>query len=320
MEVTAALLPGPGRLDRMALGTISVGEPGPGRVRLLVRACGLNPVDAKLAVTGVPGWAWPHVPGLDIVGAVESLGPGVPQTWSGRRVAVHHDLREPGGLAGAVVVDAAALALVPDRLDDASAAALPCPGLTARQAVVRTGVAAGDRVLIVGAGGSVGTYAVQLAARTGAEVVAVCAGADAARVLGLGASTTIDHRRDDVMARGRSFGGFDVVLDLVGSHATAATLGLLAYGGRFASVERPALSHVEPFTIAPTVVEIALGGAYPYGRLRDREALGSGLAALLDADLQPPPVQQVALADAGAALQGILDGSSAGKMVALIAD
>lgn len=311
----AALLPSPGRPDRMALGKIRVEEPGAGEVRILVRACGLNPVDAKLALAGVPGWSWPHVAGLDVVGVIDAVGSDVARDLLQRRVAVHHDLRRQGGLAEAVVVTAAAVAAVPDDLDDGVAAALPCPGLTAHQAVRRTGIGPRDKVLVVGAGGGVGTYAVQLAARAGAEVVAVCGSTDAERIARLGASATIDHHAADVLQRGRQLGPFDVVLDLVGSPATAATMRLLSYGGRFASVARPDLDQIPPFTVAPTVVELALGAAYSNGSLRDLRALAADLSALLHAGLQPPPLRQSDLAGAGAALQAILDGTSRGKTV-----
>lgn len=320
MQVTAAFLPAPGRPATIQIGTADVPRPGVGEVRLAVRACGLNPVDAKLAPGGVPDWSWPHIPGLDIVGVVEAVGPDIDTDWIGRRVAVHHDLRRPGGLAGAVVVTAVACAPVPDGLDDATAAALPCPGLTAEQAVRRSAVTPGDRVLVVGAAGGVGTYAVQLAAAAGAEVTAVCSAADADRVRGLGAVATIDHHQGDLVAQGRAAGPFDIVLDLVGSSRTAPTLGLLAFNGRYASVARPDLSYIAPFTLAPTVVEIALGAAYTHGRDRDRAALGARLAELLGRDLVPPPVRVVPLAEAGAALQAILDGTARGKTVVRLAD
>ncbi|WP_180272230.1 alcohol dehydrogenase catalytic domain-containing protein [Actinomyces ruminis] len=122
--MTALLLDRPAGPDELAaamrLGRLPVPEPGPGQVRLRVEACGLNPVDWKVARGGNPAWARPHILGLDVAGVVDALGPGVaapaedgapalrPDLAVGDRVALHHDLRRPGGLAQYVVVDALA--------------------------------------------------------------------------------------------------------------------------------------------------------------------------------------------------------------------
>ncbi|CED90685.1 alcohol dehydrogenase catalytic domain-containing protein [Actinomyces succiniciruminis] len=124
--MTALLLDrptGPADLaSAMRIGATPVPEPGKGQLRLRVETCSLNPVDWKVARGGNPAWTWPHVLGLDVAGTIDALGPGVttpaedgasalrPDLAVGDRVAAHHDLRRPGGLAQYVVVDARALA------------------------------------------------------------------------------------------------------------------------------------------------------------------------------------------------------------------
>lgn len=312
--VECVALPRPGAPGQMVAEEIEVRPPGPDQVRLAVEVCGLNPVDWKLAAAGVPTWTWPHVLGLDIVGRVESVGSGA-AFGVGTRVAVHHDLGQQGGLARLATVDARMCAVVPEALSSYDAATLPCPGLTAAQEVDRTQVRAGDRVLVIGAGGAVGGYATQLALVAGGSVTAVAGLRDAARLTRWGVEQVVDYRTGslpDIVT-----GPFDVVLDAVGAGRAAATL--LGYCGRLASVARPDATAVTPFTTAPTLVEVALGAVYSHGTATDRTATGQRLGTLLDdmatEALHPPPVTVGSLADAPILLQAMADGDRVGKVV-----
>ncbi|MGW6393021.1 alcohol dehydrogenase catalytic domain-containing protein [Streptomyces sp. NPDC055103] len=100
-------------------------------MRVLVEACGLNPVDYQIAATGHPDWTWPPVAGRDVVGIIDALGPEVTTTHNGQRVADHGDLRRQRGFAQYAVAAAAALAPAPARLDAVTAAAW-CQYRTAR--------------------------------------------------------------------------------------------------------------------------------------------------------------------------------------------
>lgn len=321
--VPALLLDAPGAPQTLRLGQLECSDPAAGQVRIMVEACAVNPVDQALCGTGAPGWRWPHVLGLDVAGTVDSVGDGVPASLVGVRVAVHHDLRSQGGFAGALCVDANMIAEVPDGLSAAQAATTPCPGLTAVQAVSRAGAGSGSRVLVTGAGGAVGTFVCQLAIAAGADVDAVSAGADVDRLLDFGVTRVADYRHDDTASKLRAWAGpgYDIITDLVSRGTDTAAL--LGYGATIVStVGRPDLSKVQPFTLSPTAIEIALGAVYPFGTNAQRKTLGQQLGHLLAelaaGTLTSPPFTQVPLADLPQAWQGKIDGSGAPKLVAIL--
>jgi NADPH:quinone reductase-like Zn-dependent oxidoreductase len=188
--------------DRMSLADIARPEIGPREVLVQVRAAGLDrgtwhmmrgePYLARLAL----GLRAPknRVPGLDLAGTVVAVGAGVTRFGPGDEVF--------GIGRGSYAEFAAAredkLALKPPHLRFGQAAAVPVSGLTALQGVVDTGkVQAGQRVLITGASGGVGSYAVQIAKAMGADVTAVCSAAKMDFVESLGADRVLDYARDD---------------------------------------------------------------------------------------------------------------------------
>src|SRR3954453_2208462 len=143
--------------------------PGAGEVRIRVAATAFNPVD-----DGIRGGylrdafpvALPHIPGIDVAGTVDALGEGVGNVAVGDEVIGFLPMTADGAAAEYVVAPAEILAPAPTSIPLADAAALPMVGLTAWQALFDdAGLAAGQRVLINGAGGAVGGYAVQLAKR-----------------------------------------------------------------------------------------------------------------------------------------------------------
>jgi len=309
-------------------------RPGPGDVRVRVVACGINPVDVKLSQGGFPGWEWPHVPGVDVVGRVDAVGAEVADDWLGRTVAAHHNLKRQGGLAESVCVDADLMAELPAGLDPVVAATVPCPGLTAYQAVTRTGVSSRQLVLVTGAGGAVGTFAVQLARRLGATVDALAAGRDADRLARLGVRRVVDYRSADAIAQLRTAAadrpvqlgddgpGYDAVLDLVTSGTDTAPL--LRYDGVIAStIDFPDLSGVQPFTTAPAAMHNALGAVFWFGSGEQRRELGRELASLLGdvvaGELEPPPLTTVRLDEVPDLWADLCHGKVSGKVVVTVA-
>ncbi|MET7392457.1 NADP-dependent oxidoreductase [Dactylosporangium sp. NPDC005572] len=241
--------------------------PGAGQVLVRVTATAFNPVDATIRagyLQQVFPVALPYTPGIEVAGTVEELGEGVtgagPAAGSGAgltgagsaaggvefqvgdRVVGVLPMTEPGASAEYVLVPAGSLAAAPTAVPLADAAALPATGLTAWQAVHdHAAVKPGQRVLINGAGGAVGGYAVQLAVEAGATVVATAGERNADRVRGYGAEV-VGRAADEVADSGRE-GGFDVVLNFapVPPDAMAALTALVADGGVLISTTAPAV-------------------------------------------------------------------------------
>ncbi|MEI8083289.1 MAG: zinc-binding dehydrogenase, partial [Actinomycetes bacterium] len=179
------------------------------------------------------------------------------------------------------------------------------------------------RVLVNGAGGAVGTFVCQLAVAAGALVDAVAAPADVGRLLRFGVDRVLDYHEQGTAATLRDWAGtgYDIVADLVGAGTDLAPL--LGYGGTIAAtLGRPDLARVAPFTISPTAVEIALGAVYQCGTNQQRQDLGVQLGRLLHevaaGRLASPPFTVVPLADLPTIWQRKGDRSASGKLVAIL--
>jgi len=193
-------------------------EPGPGEVRVRIRATGLGYVDG-LMVAGryqirPP---CPYVPGCEIAGEIDALGPGVSGLATGDRVVTW---QIGGGLADYIVVDSGHVDHIPDGLDYADAAGMLIDYQTAAYALFeRGGLKAGETVLVLGAAGGVGMAAIQIARAAGASVIAASS-TEAKRQLArdLGASTALDSRDPAIRDRLREVApaGPDIVVDTVG--------------------------------------------------------------------------------------------------------
>ncbi|OCB36577.1 NADPH:quinone reductase [Mycobacterium malmoense] len=211
--------------------------PGPGEVLVRVAATSFNPVDAGIRggyLSEVYAISFPHTPGVDVAGTVAVLGDGVTGWKIGDAVVGMLPLDRPGAAAEYGIAPAAVLAAAPKSVPLPDAAALPTVGLTAWQALFEIAeLTAGQSVLINGAGGAVGGYAVQLAKRAGAVVTATASARSAARLRRHGADRIIDYI--DYTAAPLPVAGqpFDVVLNLVSTspEETAALVGLVADGG-----------------------------------------------------------------------------------------
>jgi len=176
-------------------------------------------------------------------------------------------MARPGSFADFVTLAVETVARIPERLTFEAAAALPCAGMTAYHALHdRLRGAKGQTILVWGASGGVGGFAVQLARIAGLRVIAAYSGHDRDYVLALGADEAIDWRNDDpksMIAALTSGRGVDAILNVVGSERATADLELLAFEGAIACVAGlPDLGRLRPFTIAPSVHEIALGGLH----------------------------------------------------------
>ncbi|WP_411099838.1 NADP-dependent oxidoreductase [Streptomyces sp. x-45] len=179
-------------------------HPGAGEVRVRVAATSFNSVDGNIRggfMRGPIPVVLPHTPGLDVAGTVDALGEGVGGIAVGDDVIGFLPMDGAGAAAEYVLAPAEALARAPRSVPLADAAAVPVVGLTAYQALFDHGrLTAGQRVLVNGAGGAVGGYAVQLAKNAGAHVIATAAPRSSEAVTSAGADVVVDRTTTDVTA------------------------------------------------------------------------------------------------------------------------
>ena len=287
---------------------------GPGEVLVRVAATSVNPADWRLR-QGDLRWfvrlRFPFVPGLDVAGVVHATGAAVAGLEVGDPVVALLPTRTGGACAELVRVRAEHVAPAPRRLCLADAAALPLVGLTALQALRdRARLCPGQRLLVHGAAGGVGTLAVQIGRALGAHVTAVASARHATLLNDLGADEVLDRHAVSVPQLGRRF---DVALDCVDTLSTRELRRLLVAGGTAVSVN-PGRGLVSP-------VMSAL-----HGRRRVRPVLvaPSGedlrtLAAMVDdGALRPVVERQVPLADLAAAQRENALGRAQGKTVVVV--
>jgi NADPH:quinone reductase-like Zn-dependent oxidoreductase len=220
---------------------------GPDVVRIRVHAAGVNPVDTTMRAGGLDAAfpvIFPIVPGWDVAGTVERVGPAVTTVAPGDPVFAYarkHFVGE-GTYAELVTVPESSVAHAPASIDLEQAAAVPLAGLTAYQALTHgLALAEGDTLLIVGAAGGVGTFAVQIAKARGARVIGTATAPKHDYLRGLGADAAIDYSSADVAAAARELAppGVAALLDVVGGEALEAALGAVRDGGRVCSIKQP---------------------------------------------------------------------------------
>jgi NADPH:quinone reductase-like Zn-dependent oxidoreductase len=217
---------------------------GEGQVVLKVVGTSFNPVDVALRAGVLKEFvpvSFPHVPNGDVAGVVTEVGAGVTGWQEGDAVVASLPATEPGAAAEYVAAPAELLAAAPKTGELADASALPVVGLTAWQTLFEHAeLASGQTILVNGAGGGVGGYAVQLAVKAGATVTATASARSHDRIQSYGAHHIIDYTATpvlDALAGQR----FDVVLNLVATDEddTAKLVDLVADGGVFVSTTGP---------------------------------------------------------------------------------
>ncbi|MFE3251601.1 zinc-binding dehydrogenase [Streptomyces sp. NPDC059209] len=213
--------------------------PGPGQLLVRVEATSVNPLDLQTRRGDYRDQvALPTVIGNDVSGVVAETGPGAGDFQPGDEVWYLAPIfAGQGTYAEFHVVDQTLVARKPARLTHVEAAGLALVGVTVWEALVeRARVKVGERVLVHGGAGGVGSAAVQLAGALGAEVVTTARARDHEFVTGLGADHAIDFSADDYVPQVRALGGVDVVLDTVGGNTLARSPEVLADRGRVVSV------------------------------------------------------------------------------------
>ncbi len=213
---------------------------GPGEVLIRVHAAGVNPVDWKVR-TGYAKdrlkYTMPFIPGWDVSGVVEATGSGVARLKVGDEVYSRPDIARDGAYAEYIVVKESEVALKPKSIDHIHAAAIPLAALTAWQALFDAAkLSAGQTVLIHGAAGGVGSFAVQFAKLKGARVIGTASKKNHEYLRSLGADEMIDYNTtkfEDVVH------GVDAVLDTITGETADRSYQVLKKGGVYVSVLMP---------------------------------------------------------------------------------
>ncbi|MEV4219694.1 NAD(P)-dependent alcohol dehydrogenase [Nonomuraea sp. NPDC049725] len=299
----------------LSLGEVPTPEPGAREVLIRVHAAGVD-YGVWHLMTGLPlvgrvafGLRRPRnrVPGMDVAGVVESVGAGV----SGLRPGDEVYGAATGAYAEFAVARPGKLARKPANLSFTEAAAVPVSGVTALRAVGR--VTPGEKVLVIGAGGGVGSFATQLAVAGGADVTGVCSTAKAGLVRSLGAGTVIDYTREPLT------GTYDLIIDIAGNRPLRELRGLLAERGRLALVggegggrwfgglgRLQAARLITPFTRQRLDPLLALTRTADLDTLRDLIEAGA---------VRPAVGRTYALAEAATAVGDLAAGDAPGKLV-----
>lgn len=327
----AYLLDSYGSADALRLADVATPEPAAGEVLVRVRATSVNPYDWHL-MRGEPyvarlmpgvGLRGPAVRilGCDVAGTVEAAGPGVTGVRPGDDVFA---LLRGGGFGEYVSVPAGRLAPLPAGLSCEQAAAMPMAALTALRSVRDHGrLQPGQQVLINGASGGVGTFAVQIARALGAKVTGVCSSRNAGLVASIGADEVIDYTAEDFTRRSRRY---DLVLDIAGGRPVAAIRRVLTkrgtlvvVGGQAGRWLAPAGRMVAALAQGPFVSQRIVAGdaVASAGRRQDLVTLG-GLVA--DGAVTPVIGQRYDFAQLRAAIAHSEAGHASGKLVVTVAD
>lgn len=286
-----------GSPDVLRLETLPKPVPAAGEVLVRVHAASVNPVD-KHYLYGTPyvvrlsaGIGAPTVAGFgtDFAGTVEALGPGVTRFQVGDAVFGVAD-----GAVGEYLVRRAegAIARKPEALGFDEAAAMPVAAVTALQALRdKAKVAPGQKVLINGASGGVGSFAVQIAKALGAEVTGVCSTRNVELVRSLGADHVIDYTQED-FTEGQA--RFDAIIDMVGNHGIGALTGVIAPDGVLVRVGSTSYNPwLQPFASMATVALQSL--------LRSQRIVG------ILASIQPADLERLADLAAAGKLRPVID-------------
>jgi NADPH:quinone reductase-like Zn-dependent oxidoreductase len=303
-----------GGIDEIKLADQPVPEPGPGQVRLAVRAAALNPLDWKIRgghMKIMSGSRFPMSLGSDVAGVVEAVGAGVSGLAPGTAV-FGTTLKGRGAFAEKALALPAALVEKPAGVSFAEAAAVPVVGFAALTAIGPLGrVAAGQRVLINGCTGGFGLTAIQYARAAGAHLTGTTSGRGLALARELGVDEVVDFKAEDIVARG---GTYDLLLELSGRLPFARARALLTARGRFID-PAPSVALILGSKVANLFrrqkLEVLLSASSPAMLSRLRGDLAAGR-------LRPVVDRSFALAEVREAFRYAEAGGVVGKVVLTI--
>lgn len=348
-NMRAVLLTGNGGFDKLDLrNDVPVPTPGSNDVLIKIGAAGVNNTDINTrigwyskavaeateagAATGISGaeddgWSgtafqFPRIQGADACGQIVAVGSAVDPVRIGERVlvepvfrgATHFEVRYFGSEVDGAFADYASVPAghayrIESDLSDAELASFPCAYSAAENILTRIALAKGERVLVTGASGGVGSAAVQLATRRGAEVVAVASADKADAVLALGATRTVSRDADLTAEFGPEY--FDAAVDIVGGAQFGAILNVLKRGGRYGVAG----------AISGPIVDLDLRTLYLKDlrllgcTVLDRQVFPNLIGYIERAEISPLVAATYRLADIVAAQQAFLTKRHVGKIV-----
>ena len=295
-------------------------EPGPGQVRIRVRAAALNGIDVAVSsglMRSMVDYRFPVVIGFDGAGIVDAIGEGVTDISIGDAVLGHYTLGSElhhGTLAEHALLTANATVVKPASLAFTEAAALPLAGSAALKAVEAVDLRPGETVLIAGAGGGVGSFAIQLALAKGATIIATGRPDDAQRLRGLGAAEVVDYQGDVAeQVRTAHPNGVDALIDMVTFDPDT-----------FAPLAKAVRAGGKVSTLTGGATEEALAAAGLTGQMvsagTNRDSLTRLIANVEDGTLTIDVERVLALDDADKGLETMTNRRARGKIVTTIDD
>lgn len=276
----------------------------PGAALVRVHHAAVNPVDWKLMAGGLDAIldiVFPAIPGWDVAGVVEAVGPDTPEFRVGDRVAAYarKDVVQGGTFAEYVSVPVTSLALVPDEVGLDVAAALPLTGLTALRTLEAVAPGSGETVLVHAASGGVGYMASQMAVGAGARVIGTASPGNFGKLRAIGVEPVPHGAEVARLVRGLAPQGVDAVIDLVGG-VLDQTLEVLADGGRHVSIADPTV--------------VGRGGRWLWVR-PDGPRLARLLAMVDAGDLEVAIDRHFPLEEAAEAFEVSMRGGATGKLL-----
>ena len=286
-------------------------RPVAGEVLVRIHAAGVNPVDWKVRAghyKDVIAYPMPMIPGWDVSGVVEATGPNVTRLKKGDEVYGQPDVVRNGTYAEFAVVPESELALKPTSIDHVHAASVPIAALTAWQGLFDVGgLRTGEKVLIHGAAGGIGSFAVQLARWKGALITATASGRNQEFLRNLGADQAIDYEKTRF---DRLVCDVDVVFDTIGGDTLKHSWKVLKKGGILVStVETPSAEEAAAHGVRAAMVSMQV----------DPDQLAE-IAKLVDSGMLRPIVEAVfPLKEARHAQELSQTGHARGKIVLKVA-
>eukprot|EP01118_Nematostelium_gracile_P001806 TRINITY_DN11871_c0_g1_i1.p1 TRINITY_DN11871_c0_g1~~TRINITY_DN11871_c0_g1_i1.p1 ORF type:complete len:333 (+),score=105.71 TRINITY_DN11871_c0_g1_i1:46-1044(+) len=287
-----------------------------------------NPADYK-SITFLPDKLFPKILGLDGAGIVHEVGEGVSSFKKGDRVYFHGSLaQQDGAFSEYYPIHQDALAIVPDEVSFVDAAASPCAGWTAYEALYdKMNVQKGGSIFINGGAGGVGSFAIQLAKIAGlSPIIASCSPQNAETLKKLGATHIIDYKSEDISSRLKQITngrGLDYILDTVSSETAGKLIYELAFFGSLISIV--GVPDIKPdhdlFRKALSVGFVFLGGGHT-GNIESRKHLGHiarEFATLLkEKKIIANVTRTIAFSELKQSLIDLKTGTVAGKIVAIV--